>query len=124
MDKSERMASDHGLDYLLSLDGESMDQERGYWVKFKARQVGKRVQKPHGISYSLTLHDRYNRRVMGFDNAHIAKEKRGKYKTRRRQWDHKHRNTTCKGVEYEFDSAEQLVMDFWSAVDEYLAAHK
>ena len=32
--ESGKMADDHGLDYLLSLDGESMEQRRGYWVKF------------------------------------------------------------------------------------------
>lgn len=31
------------------------------------------VEMPHGIKYSLTLHDRRNHRVIGYDNAHSFK---------------------------------------------------
>ena len=31
---------------------------------------------PHGIRYNLTLHNRHNKRVMGFDNAHAVKGKK------------------------------------------------
>ncbi len=47
--------------------------DNGYRVKIDARRVAPNAQIPHGIRYSLTLHDRYNRRVPGFDNAHATK---------------------------------------------------
>ncbi|WP_342748518.1 toxin-antitoxin system TumE family protein [Geothermobacter hydrogeniphilus] len=48
----------------------------GYWVKFEARRVTVNEHIPHGSSYSLTLHDRTNRRIIGFDNAHAIKSRR------------------------------------------------
>jgi hypothetical protein len=45
---------------------------------------------PHGVKYSLSLHDRNNARILGFDNAHGIKPKRKKYGARKITWDHKH----------------------------------
>ena len=47
-------------DCLLNLDGVTMviDERLGFWVKFVAREVQKTDAIPHGVSYSLTLHDR------------------------------------------------------------------
>jgi hypothetical protein len=63
------------LDFLLDLDGEVIVQERGYWVKIEARKRNPSPHVPHGIDYSLTLHDRYGKRVLGFDNAHAVPKK-------------------------------------------------
>ena len=88
-------------------------------MKFEARIVESAPQIPHGIKYSLTLHDRNNTRVLGFDNTHAVKKKgrrRKKYAGRVVTWDHFH--DLDKIAPYEFESASQLIDDFWKAVDE------
>lgn len=110
--------SDFDLETLLNLNGEIFPMENGCWTKFEAYRVDPSEQIPHGISYSLTLHDKNNRRVIGFDNAHAVKPQRKKYGARKVTWDHKHQLETV--VSYEFESAGQLLMDFWEAVEAYL----
>lgn len=51
------MATDIGLTTLLDLNDSSIAQERGCWVKIEAWEVPKSDEMPHGIRYSLTLHD-------------------------------------------------------------------
>ena len=92
--------------------------ENGYWTKIEAYQVAPSDEIPHGIKYSLTLHDRNNRRVIGFDNAHGIKPSRKKYGARKVTWDHKHQME--KVLPYEFESAAQLVENFWKAAEEYM----
>jgi len=65
----KRENKDIGLETLLQLDGEIFPMDNGYWVKFKVHHVEPNEHIPHGIKYSLTLHDKYNRRVVGYDNA-------------------------------------------------------
>lgn len=69
---------DVGLETLLDLHGTTYRLDRGYWVKFEAYRVTPTDQIPHGISYCLTLHDRNNRRIIGFDNAHDINRPKGK----------------------------------------------
>jgi hypothetical protein len=105
-----------GLNTLLDLDGYTYRLNKGYWVKFEAHPVNVTDQIPHGISYCLTLHDRLNRRVVGFDNAHgyAFQSRRKKFGGRKVTWDHKH---NCEKVShYDFESAAQLIMDFWEEV--------
>jgi hypothetical protein len=100
----------------LDLDGEILVQEGGYWVKVEVRACGRSPQVPHGVSYSLTLHDRYGKRVLGFDNAH-APPKRGKrFAARRVEYDHWHPDGRSIEV-YEYTDAGQLLQDFFTAVD-------
>ena len=106
------------LETLLNLDGEIFPMENGYWTKFEAYQVEQSKQLPHGISYSLTFHDRNNRRIIGFDNAHAIKPRRKKFGARKVTWDHKHQLE--KVFPYEFETAGQLLVDFWEAVETYL----
>ena len=116
------MSKDKGLDYLLDLDEEIWVQDGGYWVKIEARRLEQATKEcPHRIKYSLTLHDRYGNRVMGFDNAHfIRTRKKGRFKGRKIAYDHKHMSSTDKGTPYAFESAEQLITDFFSEVDRIL----
>lgn len=79
-----------GLDYLLELDGEIFPMDNGYWTKFEAKKVGPNEKIPHGVKYSLTLHDRNNTRILGYDNAHGIKPNKTKLKAKRTEWDHKH----------------------------------
>jgi hypothetical protein len=61
---------DETLETLLDLDGEIFLMEGGYWTKFEANRVEPTQHIPHGVRYSLTLHDRNNTGILGFDNAH------------------------------------------------------
>jgi len=106
--------TDIGLECLLELDGEIFPMDNGYWTKIEARLVAPNEKIPHGIRYSLTLHDRNNRRVLGFDNAHGIKPKKKKFGAKRTAWDHKHDRTSIKN--YEFESPGQLLEDFWDDV--------
>jgi hypothetical protein len=118
------MTRNVGLDTLLDLDGDIVAQEGGYWVKFEVHRVKPSTHIPHGIAYSLTLHDNHNQRIMGFDNAHTPKGGRKKrYQGQVIEYDHHHQDKHCKGVPYVFDSPAQLIEDFWKAVDNTLRRH-
>ncbi|MBC2709528.1 MAG: hypothetical protein HGJ94_00505 [Desulfosarcina sp.] len=107
------------LEALLDLNGEIYMMDTGYWVKIEAKRVSPSPSIPHGIRYSLTLHDRNNARVVGFDNAHAIKPKgRKRFSGRKVTWDHKHRMD--KVEPYEFESAGHLLNDFWGAVDKQM----
>lgn len=54
------MTPDQGLEVLLSLDGTEYTEENGYWYKIEAKRVSVTIERPHGISYNLTLHDNFN----------------------------------------------------------------
>jgi hypothetical protein len=56
--------------------------------------------------------------LLGFDNAHTFKPKKNKYRARKITWDHKHKME--KVHSYEFESASQLMEDFWEEVAEIL----
>ena len=112
------MLDDAGISTLLDMDGTIITQECGYWVKIEAHRVEPDENKPHGIKYSLTLHDRYGTRVLGYDNAHAPpRPKKFKYAGVKFTHDHKHRSALDKGVPYEFQDAYQLISDFFSDVD-------
>jgi hypothetical protein len=53
------------LDALLDLNGEILPMDNGYWTKFEVFRVKESKHIPHGIKYSLTLHDKYNKRIFG-----------------------------------------------------------
>jgi hypothetical protein len=109
---------DTSLETLLDLDGEIFPMDNGYWTKFEVCRVEPSKQIPHGIRYSLSLHDQNNTRILGFDNAHAHKPKRKKYGARKVTLNHKHKME--KVYDYEFTAASQLIEDFWQAVDEIL----
>lgn len=117
---------DRGLDALLLMNTESLviQEHPPWWVKIRVWLVEPTEQIPHGIRYELTLHDHHNQRVFGMDNAHAPpRSRRKKYGGNRRVWDHRHRHLDDPGTVYEFDSAEQLLVDFWAGVDDTLKAH-
>ncbi len=91
MNKKKYSIKDASLGILLDLDGEIFPMNNGYWTKFETSRITPTQQIPHGIRYSLTLHDRNNTRVLGFDNAHAFKPKKKKYGARKITWDHKHK---------------------------------
>jgi len=115
------LMKDSGLETLLALDGTEYTEENGYWYKIEAFLVESTRERPHGIRYCLTLHDNYNQRILGFDNAHGIKVKEGgRYSGRIIKYDHVHTSINDKGTPYEFDGAEQLLKDFFQEVNAIL----
>lgn len=108
------------LDTLLDLHGEILVQNGGYWIKIEAWTVEPREGVPHGIRYSLTLHDPKGKRILGYDNAHAVGPPRKGFAGRRLEYDHVHRHAKDKAVAYEFSSAGQLLADFFNEVDKVL----
>lgn len=95
--------------------------DNGFWTKIEAWQVEPSDHVPHGIRYSLTLHNRQNHRVLGFDNAHGIRVGR-RFQARRLAWDHRHQQE--KVMPYDFKSAAQLLEDFWESVDNAINASR
>lgn len=115
------MPRDHGIDTLLDLNGTVVVQGNGYWFKIEARQIDPTAEVPHGIRYSLTLHEPGGSRILGYDNAHAVKpSKKFKYAGRILPYDHKHRNSSDEGVPYGFQDAHQLLTDFFADMDRVL----
>lgn len=112
------------------LDGSIIeaDSELEYFAQFRVKEVDPTEGKPHGISYSLTLHDKDNTRLMGFDNAHPVEDKtKGRFSQHRKvsKWDHKHKFKDLAVITpYDYTSAEQLIVDFWATVDEAIKLDK
>jgi hypothetical protein len=111
---------DSSLDTLLDLDGVTLfvDEAGRYWVQFVVRRTDVTSERPHGLSYSLTLHGPNGERLVGFDNAHPVTAGRGPGRSRRREHDHKHRLRTVRA--YEYSDAAALLGDFWAEVDSVL----
>ena len=110
---------DPGLDTLLDLHGETLFvDEVGHWVKFVVLRTEVTPERPHGLSYSLTLHGPDGARLVGFDNAHPVRQRRGPGRRKRGESDHRHRFRRIRPYEYR-DSAT-LLADFWHEVDKVL----
>lgn len=119
------MATDPGLATLLDLDGEILDQGDACWVEIHAWTVKPTKDVPHGLRYSLTLHEPRGTRIMGFDNAHApGKTRKFRYAGQKLPYDHRHRQATDKGVPYGFKDAHQLLKDFFEDVDRVLKARR
>ena len=110
--------NDPGLDILLDLDGVSsgVDPDGAFLVRFIVKLVPASPARPHGLSYSLTLHDETGKRIVGFDNAHP--DSVGTRRRRRVEQDHWHRFSATRP--YEYRDAATLLADFWAEVDAVL----
>lgn len=112
------MKGDPAIDVLLELDGAAWKRIDGYSVKIHARRVVPSPAVPHGIRYSLTLHDPHGNRILGYDNAHAVKpSNKFKYAGRVLPYDHKHRYASDRGVPYEFKDAQTLIDNFYADVE-------
>jgi len=112
------MRKDHSLDHLLELDGVSYAIHGPFWVKFEVKQAPVTPEKPHGLDYSLTLHDGDGERILGFDNAHPIQEGSGPGAKTRIEYDHKHKGERVRF--YAYKDAGTLLTDFWMEVDKIL----
>jgi hypothetical protein len=112
--------NDHGLTYLLDLDGETIVYENGATARFRIKAIPASPEKPHGISYSLTFHAPDGRRLMGYDNAHGVAEHGGKFAKRPIAYDDWHRDGTDEGRPYRFESADRFIADFFDEIERIL----
>lgn len=113
---------DYGLALLLDYDGRVLHLPGGYWMKFVIHRQQASGARPHGLSYSFTLHDASNHRVLGFDNAHAVKP-HGRNAKPPATHDHWHRSSDDAGQPYTFTDAATLVQDFFDAVEKHLTNH-
>ncbi|MBV8635352.1 MAG: hypothetical protein JO002_12735 [Burkholderiaceae bacterium] len=113
------MKIDPVIEVLLDLDGARIDQGDGYQIIVEAWLVTASAAIPHGLHYSLSLHNPDGKRILGYDNAHAVKPPK-KYAGRVRTYDHKHRHPADRGVPYEFTNAQQLLNDFFADVTKVL----
>lgn len=112
------LMKDVGLEILLALDGTEYTEENSYWYKIEVFLVEPTEERPHGIRYNLTLHDNYNQRILEFNNAHGIKVKgSSRYSGCIIKYDHVHTSINDKGTPYEFESAEQLLRDFFQKLN-------
>ena len=111
---------EHGLEFLLAFDGRIHHLEEGYWIKFEIERVSATKQRPHGLSYSFTLHAPDGTRLIGFDNAHGVLAKGSPFKPKPLAKDHWHRTETDPGRPYQFKDAETLIGDFFDEVEQVL----
>ncbi|EKE09260.1 MAG: hypothetical protein ACD_16C00203G0005 [uncultured bacterium] len=108
---------DYALETLIDLDGFIAEIWQGYWVKIEAKRVEKDKTKPHGIKYSLTLHNSKGERELGYDNAHSVP-----HRSSIKVHDHKHKSG--KIIRYDYKDAGMLLEDFWKDVDRILERKK
>lgn len=113
-------ATEYGLEFLLAFDGRIHHLEEGYWLKFEIKRVEATKERPHGLSYSFTLHARGGRRLVGFDNAHGVPPRGSRFKPQPRARDHWHRTERDPGRPYAFKDAETLIDDFFDEVERVL----
>jgi len=110
------------VEILLDMHGTEVHREDGYWWKIEAWQVPPTKERPHGIRYNLTLHNKYNKRIFGHDNAHaIQPVKRKNFSGKRYVYDHLHKSKIDKGTPYEFSDCYTLLNDFFEGVDDTIA---
>ena len=105
---------------LQAYDGLVYVLECQYWLKFSVHEVEPSVRVPHGVGYSFTLHSPDGERVLGFDNAHPVPRLGNQLVEAQVASDHWHRDGADPGRSYDFVSAEQLITDFFSAVEKRL----
>lgn len=112
-------APDYGLELLLDYHGRVIYLDGGYSMRFSIRRTAVTPERPHGITYSFTLHDQRNQRVIGFDNAHGVGPL-GRNATRPTAYDHRHVAPHDTGRPYRFTDAATLLSDFFDACERYL----
>ena len=114
------MAQDATLETLLLLNGEKffLDNSGHYRAEIVAQRVPVSAAKPHGIDYSLVLIGPDGERLVGYDNAHSIRVRKGPSGRGPAEQDHRHRGARV--VSYAYTDAASLLEDFWSDVDDVL----
>ena len=91
--------------------------DNGYWVKFEVQRVQPTPEMPHGLRYSLTLHNSKGKRVLGYDNAHPVTTGSGPGARTSKTSDHRH--VGKRKMPYPYSTAGDLIEAFWRDVDRY-----
>jgi Family of unknown function (DUF6516) len=112
--------TNHTLEFLLGFDGRIHHLERGYWIKFEIKKVEATRTRPHGLSYSFTLHAPDGARLVGFDNAHGLRAPGSRFKKRSSANDH-WRGAETDPKPYAFKDADRLLRDFFREVRRVLS---
>ena len=94
--------------------------DEGYWLKFEAKRIEPTPERPHGLRYSLTMHDPAGNRLIGFDNAHGVPPLGSRFQKPDVEYDHWHRTGNDEGRPYKFTTIIQMVDDFDAEVDRVL----
>ena len=115
-----RIGREYQLEFLLAFDGRIHHLEAGYWLKFRIKRIETDERRPHGLSYSFTLHEPSGRRLAGFDNAHGVGRTGSRIGKRPEAHDHWHRTGDDPGRPYRFIDAETLIDDFFAVVERTL----
>ena len=76
--------------------------------------------RPHGLSYSFTLHAPDGTRLIGFDNAHAVPVAGSRFKVSPEASDHWHRTEHDSGRPYKFTDAATLIDDFFDEAERVL----
>jgi hypothetical protein len=113
--------TDHALEFLLAFDGRIHHLEAGYWLKFEIKRIAVTRERPHGLSYSFTLHAPDGTRLVGFDNAHRVPGRGSRSKRLAAANDHWHRTESDPGRPYQFKDVETLIDNFFDEVERMLA---
>jgi hypothetical protein len=116
-----RRNAEYGLEFLLAFDGHVHHLEKGYRIKFNIMRVEATAARPHGLSYSFTLHAPDGTRLIGFDNAHSVPVARSRFKPSPATSDHWHRTKEDPGRTYAFKDVDTLLQDFFREVRRILA---
>ena len=120
LSSDDKYDPEESLQRLLDLNGEIMDIGEGYWVKFDVHKIEPDEKRPHGIAYSLCLFSPDDERLVCFDNAHPVTVGSGPSKKQTEISDHVHVGAKIKP--YAYSDAEELMADFWQAVETVLNA--
>jgi len=102
--------ADAAMRRLLDYDRRRYWLVNGWSIRFRIAEVAMTLSRPHGIKYALTLHDVDGTRLLGFDNAHGI--------PRAQAYDHRHRFRRTDLVPYDFRGADELIGDFFAAVEQ------
>lgn len=111
-----RKGDEHTLEFLLEFDGRIHKYGSGHFLKFEINRVPATANRPHGLSYSLTLHAPGGARLIGFDNAHGVPPQGSRFNRRPAAADHWHRTQDDPGRPYVFKDANTLLADFFKEV--------
>jgi Family of unknown function (DUF6516) len=112
--------AEYGLQFLLAFDGRIHHLEGGHWLKFEIKRIAATEERPHGLSYSFTLHAPDGGRLLGFDNAHAVPARGARFKQASAASDHSHRTEQDPRRPYAFKDAEPLIDDFFNEVERVL----
>jgi hypothetical protein len=111
--------ADYTLEFLLDFDGTHPSPGGRVLVQIRNQARQSNPRRPHGLSYSFTLHAPDGKRLIGFDTPTLA-VKTSRFKKQPHAGDHWHRTERDPGRQYKFKDAETLIDDFFNEVESVL----